>query len=208
MHGRVWTGRAVSRFNKEEYLIDEQMSFQGSCWFMHRSYFKKLGLMDEVGWGPFWQEAQEIGLHAWLSGGKVMVNKNTWYAHLHKGKKHGRGYHLPEDWLQTGRGQSSRFFAGEKVWPDQIHPLSWIVKKFWPAPTWTEELLKGLEEREATYWNKKTAKKPLDQVNQEQRDATEKSVAASKEKDRQASEKAAIKKRQEEERAASENKGT
>ena len=40
------------------------------------------------------QEAEEIGLTTWLSGGRVVTNKNTWYAHLFKGKELGRGYFL------------------------------------------------------------------------------------------------------------------
>ena len=28
----------------------------------------------------------------------------------------------------------------------QIHPVSWLVRKFWPIPGWTDEELKKLEE--------------------------------------------------------------
>ena len=42
-------------------------------------------------YGPFTQEAQEISNATWLSGGRVMVNKKTWYAHYHKGHR-GKGY--------------------------------------------------------------------------------------------------------------------
>ena len=44
-----------------------------------------------TGWG---QEAEEICFTTWQKGGECKVNKNTWYAHPHKGQTHGRMY----DW--------------------------------------------------------------------------------------------------------------
>lgn len=149
LNGRIWTERIVERLDNPEYDVDEELSFQGSCWFMPKAYFKKLGLMDIEQWGPFWSEAQEIGFHAWLSGGKVLRNKKTWYAHLHKGKKYGRGYTLNGNWLKQGRDMNMKFFAGEKVWEDQIYPLSWLIERFMPIPGWTEEGIAKLKEREA-----------------------------------------------------------
>jgi glycosyltransferase involved in cell wall biosynthesis len=73
----------------------ETESFQGSCWFMHKDYFNKLGLMDEKKYGGFWQEAQEMAMKCKKDGGKVMRNTKAWYAHWHK--TDGRGYALQED---------------------------------------------------------------------------------------------------------------
>lgn len=90
MHGVVWNARARERL---DILIDDEMSFQGSCWFMTTHHFhNNLHGMSEEGYGTFIQEPQEIGLKTWLGGGRVVVNKKTWYAHLHKGKTYGRGY--------------------------------------------------------------------------------------------------------------------
>lgn len=138
LHGKQWNERTVERLNKPEYLIDDQMSFQGSCWFMEKQYFYFLELMDEVSYGPFWQEAQEIGLKAWLSGGRVVTNKNTWYAHLHKGSKYGRGFKLDGSWKPQGV-QFANKWVDEKVWHKQIYPLSYLVDKFWPVPGWPED---------------------------------------------------------------------
>src|SRR3990167_678554 len=83
-HGVEWRERRNQTMDQE---IVESPSMQGSCWFMEKDYFYKLNLMDETGYGQFAQEAQEIGFKCWLSGGKLMINKKTFYAHLHKGNK-------------------------------------------------------------------------------------------------------------------------
>lgn len=134
LNGRPWVERTKTRM---DVLLDEEMSSQGSGWFMHADYFTRLELMDESSYGPFWNEFQEIGLKCWLSGGKVMVNKKTSYAHLHKGKKYGRGYKLDERWLQQGRTHTLKWIYNE-AWPKQTLPFEWLIDHFWPVPTWPE----------------------------------------------------------------------
>lgn len=139
LHGDPWTEKNRDK-NLEKILIDETMSNQGSVWFMKHSYFDELELMDESTYGTFWNEFQEIGLKCWLSGGAVMVNKKTWYAHWHKTSKYGRGYSL-------GGSEQPKALAAvakwkDKGWHKQTLPLTWLIKHFWPVPTWTEEDLK------------------------------------------------------------------
>lgn len=77
---------------RQDVLIDDLMTMQGSCWFMSRKHWDNcIKEMDSENYGPFTQEAQEISNKTWLSGGRVIVNKKTWYAHMHKGKG-GKGY--------------------------------------------------------------------------------------------------------------------
>lgn len=145
LNGRIWTEKSLTRTGIE-HEIDEEISFQGSCWFMKRTYFDYLELMDTENWGPFWNEAQEIGFKAWLSGGKVMRNKKTWYAHLHKGKKYGRGYHLPSDWNTKGASYANNWLIHEKMWHKQKYPLTWLIEKFMPMPTWPENWKEKIQE--------------------------------------------------------------
>lgn len=65
-------------------LIDDTQIFQGSCWFMEKAYFQHLGLLDDVNFGGMGSEALEICLKTRADGGRVIVNKTTWYAHYHK----------------------------------------------------------------------------------------------------------------------------
>ncbi len=146
LNGKVWEEK-----NRDESLksipIDDLMSSQGSCWIMHKEYFYKLELMDERSYGTFWNEFQEIGLKCWLSGGRVIVNKNAWYAHLHKGKTHGRGYFLHKDSLNQGAEHTKKWITNS-AWKKQTIPFSWLIEKFWPVPTWTPELLAEIKKHD------------------------------------------------------------
>lgn len=148
LNGKNWNEKNSDATLKDKH-IDDLMSAQGSCWFMHKEYFYFLELMDEESYGAFWNEMQEIGLKCWLSGGRMIVNKKTWYAHLHKGKKYGRGYHLPSDWLNKG-AEHTKLWLGQvgDAWYKQTLPLSFLIEKFWPVPTWPED---------RNLWTKKTS---------------------------------------------------
>lgn len=135
LNGKPWAERQVER---ADVSLDEEMSSQGSFWAMKADYFTRLELMDEASYGPFWNEAQELFLKCWLSGGRGMVNKKCWYAHLHKGKKHGRGYRLEKSALTTGRNHTMRWIWNE-AWDKQTLPFSWLINHFWPVPTWPED---------------------------------------------------------------------
>jgi len=139
MHGVEWPERGVAR-SDPKYDIDENMSFQGSCWFMHKKWFDDfLERLDEnsiyAGWA---QEPTEVGLKTWLGGGKVMVNKKTYYAHLHKGNAYGRGYNLDRNGVIAGHNYAADYWMNNS-WPKQIHKIDWLVEKFWPVPTWPED---------------------------------------------------------------------
>ena len=136
MHGVPWKERDRARANKPEFLLDETPSFQGSCWFMHRTHFHDfLGGMSEEGYGGFSQEPQEIGNKTWLGGGKVMTNKHTWYAHLHKGKQYGRGYFMPKDEVIRGHEYSARYWMNNQ-WEHRVHNIEWLIDRFPDMPSW------------------------------------------------------------------------
>lgn len=132
MHGAIWPQQDRQRLG---ILIDETPSFQGSFWMMHRNHWGRLGGMSEVGYGGFTQEPQEIGMKTWLGGGDIVVNKKTWYAHLHKGKKHGRMYPQDRREVTAGHEYSARFWLNNK-WEGRVHDFAWFVDKFSPMPTW------------------------------------------------------------------------
>lgn len=137
--GNIWYERIKERVN---ILIDEDMSFQGSCWFMRKSYFENLGSLRVEGWGTFVLEPEELGNKVWLSGGKVMINKKLWYAHWHKGKEHGRGYFIDRRNLIRGRVFNVDFWMNNKWipdWPKQEHPFEWLIEHFWPVPGWPND---------------------------------------------------------------------
>jgi hypothetical protein len=141
MHGVEWWSRGRER-SAPEYDIDDNMSCQGSCWFMPKNYFDNhLHGLSEVGYGSFAQEFQEIGLKTWLGGGEVKVNKHTWYAHLHKGSRYGRMYEQSREDREAiirSHSWSSRYWMCNE-WENRIHDIDWLIDKFWPVPTWPED---------------------------------------------------------------------
>jgi len=132
-HGVVWDEK-----NKDDDLkvkvYDDLMSAQGSCWFMKKDYFYELELMDESLFGTFASEFQEIGLKCWLSGGRVIVNKKTWYAHWHKTES--RGYSLDKADGDRAVNHVKDWMSGVYTWPKQKHNIDWLVEKFAPVPGW------------------------------------------------------------------------
>jgi glycosyltransferase involved in cell wall biosynthesis len=136
MHGVEWLERGKERIDPK-YDIDDNMSFQGSCWFMKRSWFTDfLGGMSEdpiyAGWA---QEPTEIGCKTWLGGGEVKVNKKVWYAHLHKGQAYKRTYTPDERGIIAGHNYSAEYWMNNR-WDKRIHDMAWLVDKFMPVPTW------------------------------------------------------------------------
>ena len=141
LHGADWRERYYKR---KKILIDDTMSCQGSCYFTTRKWwYKTVRPLESKIYGPFTQEAQEICNKTWLAGGRVVVNKKTWYAHYHKGSR-GRNYgftnaqyavHQAEK--ERGRKNCIDYWINNK-WPDRIHDFEWLVQKFWPIPGWPE----------------------------------------------------------------------
>lgn len=78
--GVVWNARAKDR--KDE-LIDETMAMQGSMWVMKKSWWETIGELETEGYGTMYQDSHEMVFKTWKLGGKLMVNKKTWYAHKH-----------------------------------------------------------------------------------------------------------------------------
>lgn len=136
LHGAEWRERAKAR---KEVLVDEEMSSQGSCWIMSRAQWQRIGPLDVENYGTFVQEFQEIGCKTWLGGGQVLVNKRTWYAHLHKGKEHGRGYTISVNDHRRGHEFCTRFWMLDQ-WADRVHDLRWLIERFAPVPTWPDDL--------------------------------------------------------------------
>jgi len=137
LKGKMWSARNNDP-GRDAFEIDDLMSAQGSCWFMGRDYFRWLDLMDEESYGHFSNEFQEIGLKVWLSGGEVKRDKRCWYAHLHKGRKYGRGWPLGKSTLDQGAQFTNRWMDGRN-WRKQDRDIRWMVNHFWPVPTWPEE---------------------------------------------------------------------
>jgi ribosomal protein L37E len=120
--------------NQKGKLV-ETMSLQGSCFMMTRRKYWGLNICDES-WGSWGNQGTEVALKTWLSGGRVIVDKNTWYAHMFRtqGGDFSFPYSITEKQVEKARKKSRDIFLNDK-WNKAVHPLSWLIKKFNP-PGW------------------------------------------------------------------------
>ena len=121
----------LKAFQPKEGLA-ETMSLQGSFFMCTREKYWELGLCDES-WGSWGNQGSEVALKTWLSGGRVLCNLDTWYAHLFRTQK---GFSFPYPMSgndqQRARDVSKDIFLNNK-WDKSVRPLSWLLEKFWPA---------------------------------------------------------------------------
>ena len=142
-HGFKWNKRTLERW---DIPLDETITMQASCWFMTKEWYQKNNFMQVEGFTGWGQEAESICFKTWLRGGKVMTNKNTWYAHLHKGKKYGRMYFMSRAENRRSYIYSFDYFMNNKD-PYAIHTFKWLIQKFNP-PGWPKDWEKRLNYKE------------------------------------------------------------
>ncbi|MCS7092125.1 MAG: glycosyltransferase family 2 protein [Patescibacteria group bacterium] len=136
------------RIERKDFLIDDTMTFQGSCYVANRKYFMKtVGFLDDnpKTCGTFGGEQMEVGLKYWLNGGEVKVNKKTWYGHLFKNSR----YYKETGGTSAWKHKSHLKYRGGWKWlskhflnnenPKLKYKFSWLLEKFWPVPTWPED---------------------------------------------------------------------
>jgi glycosyltransferase involved in cell wall biosynthesis len=123
--------------------LTETMSLQGSFFMLTREKYHELNVCDEK-FGSWGSQGIEVAVKTWLSGGKVMVNHKTWYAHMFRTQGGDFGFPYP---LSGRQVDNAKRMARESFFKNNQFkkPLSWLVKKFWPVPGWTQEALDALE---------------------------------------------------------------
>ena len=140
-----YTKRDEYKKDLEETGMTETMSLQGSCFMMTKEKYFELNICDEE-FGSWGNQGIEVATKTWLTGGRVLVNHNTWYAHMFRTQ--GGDFSFPYE--QKGNEVSKCKAKVRKVlWknqlPNQKHPLSWLIKRFMPIKNWTEEDINNLD---------------------------------------------------------------
>jgi len=80
--GQRWKSRDKER---KDIMVDETMAMQGSVWLMPRKWWKEvIGELQTEGYGHLYQDSHEMQFKTYQAGGKLMLNKNTWFAHKHR----------------------------------------------------------------------------------------------------------------------------
>jgi len=80
-----------------------------------------------------------VACKTWLSGGQLICDRRTWFAHLFRtqGGDFGFPYPLSGQQVERAREYSRRLWLGS-AWPGAVRPLVWLLEHFWPVPGWTE----------------------------------------------------------------------
>lgn len=109
----------------KDTMIAETMGMQGSCWFMKKSWWDKVIVeLQTEGYGQLIQDSTEMIFKTWKAGGKMMLNKNTWYAHRHRkfGRTHNNGT------KENPANQDAGYKYAIDVWGDYYNK---VVKPLW-----------------------------------------------------------------------------
>ena len=116
--------------------LTESMSIQGSCFMCTREKYWELNLCDES-LGSWGNQGIEVACKTWLSGGRVIINHKTWYAHMFRTK----GDFIPKYLYDRGVAETKKkvweLFLNNQ-WDKQVRSLSWLVDKFRPVKGWEE----------------------------------------------------------------------
>jgi glycosyltransferase involved in cell wall biosynthesis len=115
--------------------LTESMSIQGSAFMVTRDKYFELDLCSEEfnSWG---QQGVEVACKTWLSGGRVLVNRITWYAHMFRtqGGDFGFPYENEQSKVVENRELSKALFEHDG-WDKAVHSFKWLIDKFNP-PGW------------------------------------------------------------------------
>ena len=145
--GGHWPERTKERL-ESHLTLDETPQIHGSGWFMTKDRFFELGGFPNIDPNGHGQEPIWLALKNWLMGGKVMVNKKTWYAHLHQdGNVKGYRYTREEE-EHTYNMTATHWMANKE--PNLVHPIEWFIEKFYPMPAWPENWRELLTKWRAT----------------------------------------------------------
>jgi len=118
--GKPWRERDEKR---KDVMVDETQAMQGSMWIAPVKWFREIvGELDTENYGPLIQDSVEVCMKTWQAGGRLMLNKNTWFAHKHRDfpRTHNNG--SPENPAQNEKGYKYALDQWEKYYWDVLVP--------------------------------------------------------------------------------------
>lgn len=132
LHFQYW--RDYEKRPEAQGDIADVMSSVGASFFMTKKRFVEIEGLDERhgSWGQF---GTEISCKSWLSGGRQVVNKRTWFSHLFRTQP---GFGFPYSNPGVGARAYSQDLWRNRRWAKDIRGLPWLIDKFKPIPDWHE----------------------------------------------------------------------
>ena len=103
--------------------ISETMALQGSMWLMPRSWWRlHIQALQTEGYGPLVQDSLEVCMKTWQNGGRVMLNKRTWFAHKHRDFRRTHHNGTPDNPAKPNEGFEYALEQWEGYYNDAIKP--------------------------------------------------------------------------------------
>jgi glycosyltransferase involved in cell wall biosynthesis len=118
--GQPWRDRTKER---ENVSPDENQAIQGSFWVMPKKWWDEhIGELQTEGYGPTYQDSVEVCMKTWKAGGKLMLTKDTWYAHKHRSfpRTHNEG--SPENPSNREAGWTYALSIWEQYYLNELLP--------------------------------------------------------------------------------------
>lgn len=135
MHFQYW-GELKKRYKGE---LTPTLSIQGSCFMLTKEKYFELDICSEDfhSWG---QQGVEVACKTWMSGGRVLVNHTTWYAHMFRTQ--GGDFSFP--YPQSGKAinenrEKSRLMFQHNKWKGATVKFEDVLEKFRPVPEWHDD---------------------------------------------------------------------
>lgn len=124
-----------------DQLLMESMSIQGSGFLCTRNKYWELDICDEA-FGSWGQQGTEVACKTWLSGGRVLSTRKTWYGHQFR-ETEGFPYPNPTGAILAAQEYSRDIFLNNK-WPKQVRSFQSLIRQFNYPGDWSEEKLTEL----------------------------------------------------------------
>lgn len=119
--GKPWKERDEKR---KDVMIDETQAMQGSMWIANREFFlQTVGELQTEGYGPLIQDSVEVCMKYWKAGGRLMLNKNTWFAHKHRSFSRTHNNGTDENPAAQDAGYTYALEQWEPYFRDVLTPL-------------------------------------------------------------------------------------
>lgn len=137
MHFQYW--KEFSKRPEGKGDITPTLSIQGSCYMMTKEKYIELDIdSDEFhSWG---QQGVEVAMKTWMSGGKVMVNHKTWYAHMFRTQGGDFGFPYPQSGSEINENRElSRELFQRNGWTGAKLTFEEVLNKFYPVPEWHDK---------------------------------------------------------------------
>lgn len=113
----------------------ETMALQGSCWVISRENYFKWNVCDETlgAWGC---QGPELGITAWLNGGRCKTTRKAYYGHLFR--------HKDEEFPYVRSNNPGKFASEELQRKYKNKSIAGLIEKFNYPCDWTSESVKDL----------------------------------------------------------------